>query len=128
MIDFNNNIHFNYIISMINNEEIKSLENFNNTLTFKLTNVICKKIIHSRLDFPKKEINLILYLIMFNITRKAKNEYNNWAFKYTILHLIGIYINGENSDSNLENFNENIIQIAKEIIYEEENESKKKNL
>ena len=35
---------------------------------------------------------------MLNLTRKTENEHNNWAFKYTILHLIGIYINGENSD------------------------------
>ena len=68
------------------------------TITFKLTKVIYLKIILSRIDFPKEKINFILDVIMLNLTRKTENEHNNWAFKYTILHLIGIYINGENSD------------------------------
>ena len=115
-IDFSCDIHFNHIISMINNEEIKK---FNaDTLTVKLTKVIYVEIIKFYTNFPKKKIIPILDLIMYNITRGTESEYNNKFFQDAILYLIGIYINCENSDSNFDNFNEKIIPIAEEIIKE----------
>ena len=124
MIDLNCDIHFDHIISILNDEEIKK---FNaDTLIFKITVVIYLKITIHCIDFPKEKLNHILDVIICNITRKTENEHNNMVFKDTIPYLIGIY--STLKDNDFENFNKKIIPIAKKIISEEKNENEMKTI
>ena len=121
-------LNFFDIKSKINDEkktiiDKKSLEDFNKTLTYKLINEIYIKVTSLNNEILIiKETNVILKILIENISEISEMNIYNYFYIHVIFNLIGIFSNYKNDDYNLKNFNEKIIPITYEIIC---NENKK---
>ena len=106
------------VIYMINGDKTESLENFNETFTYKLIENIYVKFKDSNYEnIPIIEIDKILNIIIDKISEIfEKNIYNNNFLNEAIIILTGIYSNYNNDNRNLKNFNKKIIPIANNII------------
>ena len=104
--------------SKLENEDLESLENFNQTFTYKIIQKIYIKIKNPHYDnISMKEINKILDIIIKKISEISEHNIHNEFFNGSIIYLIGIYSSYKNNDFNFENFNQKIIPIINKIIY-----------
>lgn len=110
---------FDTVCFLLENQK-ESIENFNETLIYKLIEKIFKKIQdHNYAKISMKEINIILNIIILKMDEISEINFNNEFFYISIFYLTGIYTNHKNNDLNFKNFNEKIIRIISKKIYYE---------
>ena len=113
----NNEIYFHIVKYKLEIEKLNGLIDFNESLAYKLIEKIYVRVKNENYkNMPMEQINIILDIIIRNMSEFSENSIFNEFFNGTILNLIGIYSNYEKNDLNSVNFNEKIIPIANNII------------
>ena len=111
---------FSCLIYNINKDEIKSLENFNNTFTFKLTNVIyviCKKINDTDYENTQIErINETFNVLIKKISEFPEDDNNNEFLNTAIFDFLKIYSTHKINKLIFLNLNQKIISKVYKII------------
>ena len=113
---------FCFLRFIYENQKLKSLEKFNETLSLKIIIKIYLKVKDQNYkNFPVEKMDEILKIFIIKISENSVQNLHNKFLYRAIFYLIGIYSQYENSDLNFESFNEKIIPIIYKIINKDNN-------